>query len=97
MSVQDIIQAPFELTYQAAAAANVVVKAAPGFLHEIIVGGDVSGGTIEVSDHVSDGDGNIVIKLIDPAVGVYLVDAMFTAGITADITGAQTNVTFVWR
>jgi hypothetical protein len=94
--VQDQDQAPFTLTYQAAAGANVVVKATPGLLHSIIVGKDVAGGIIEVSDHATDGDGAIRVYLEDPAVGVYLVDAEFTTGITADIT-TQTNVTFVWR
>ena len=94
--VQDQDQAPFTITYQAAAGANVVVKAAPGLLHSIIVGKDVAGGIIEVSDHATDGDGNIVIYLEDPDVGVYLIDAEFTVGITADIT-TQTNVMFVWR
>lgn len=96
MSVQDPDQTPFTRTYQAAAAANVIIKAAPAFLHSIIVGKDVAGGIIEVSDHATDGDGAIRIYLEDPVVGTYLVDAEFTVGITADIT-TQTNVTFVWR
>ena len=96
MPVQDVDQAPFTRTYQAAAAANVVVKASPGFLHSIIVGKDVAGGIIEVSDHATDGDGAVMIYLEDPNVGVYLIDAEFTVGITADIT-TQTNVMFVWR
>ncbi len=94
--VQDQDQAPFTTTYQAAAAANVIVKATPGLLHSIIVGKDVAGGIIEVSDHATDGDGEIRVYLEDPAVGTYLIDAEFTVGITADIT-TQTNVTFVWR
>lgn len=97
MTIQDINQAPYKLKYQAAASANVVVKAAPGFLHAIIVGEDVSGGIIEVSDHATDGDGNVVLYIKDPAVGVYLIDAKFDVGITADITGSQVHTTFVWR
>ena len=62
----------------------------------IIVGKDVAGGIIEVSDHATDGDGAVMIYLEDPNVGVYLIDAEFTVGITADIT-TQTNVMFVWR
>lgn len=89
-------QAPFELTYHAAAGANKVIKAEPGLLHSIIVGKDVAGGIIEVSDHATDGDGAIRIYLEDPTVGTYLVNAKFAVGITADIT-TQTNVTFVWR
>ena len=89
-------QAPFTRTYQATAAANVVIKATQAFLHSIIIGKDVAGGIVEVSDHASDGDGNIKVYLEDPDVGTYLVDAMFTVGICADLT-LQTNVTFVWR
>ena len=96
MGVQDQDQAPFTRTYQAAAAANVIIKATPGLLHSIIVGKDVTGGIIEVSDHATDGDGNVVLYLADPNVGTYLVDAEFTVGIAADLT-TQTNVMFVWR
>ena len=83
-------------TYQAAAAADIIVKASPGLLHSIIVGKDVAGGIIEVSDHATDGDGNVVLYLADPDVGTYLVDAEFAVGIAVDMT-TQTNVTFVWR
>ena len=92
----DLDQRPYNSTYQAAAAVNVIVKAAPGFLHSIIVGADVSGGIIEVSDHATDGDGNVVLYIADPAVGVYPVDMTFDVGIAMDIT-TQTNLTFVWR
>lgn len=95
--VQDQDQTPFAIKYQAAATPDVIIKAAPGFLHSIIVGEDVSGGIIEVSDHASDGDGNVVIYLKDPDVRVYPIDAEFTTGIAADLTGAQTHVAFVWR
>lgn len=84
------------LTYQAAAAANVVIKAAPGFLYGITIGKDVAGGIVEVSDHVSDGDGDVKYYLEDPNVGYYPVNGVFALGITADIT-TQTNVTFHWR
>lgn len=84
------------LTYQAAAAANVVVKAAPGILYGITVGKDVAGGIIEVSDSATDGDANVVYYLEDPNVGYYPVNGVFSVGITADIT-TQTNVTFHWR
>jgi len=95
--VQDTHQAPFTRTYQAAAGANVVVKATPGFLHAIIIGKSVGAGAIvEISDHASDGDGSVQVYLEAPAVGTYLVDAMFAVGICADLT-LQTNVTFVWR
>jgi hypothetical protein len=89
-------QARFTKTYQAAAATNIVIKAVQGFLHAIIIGKSVGAGAIvEVSDHATDGDGNIQVYLEAPSVGTYLVDAMFTTGICADLT-TQTNVTFIW-
>lgn len=84
------------INYQAGAGANVVVKAGASYLHSIIVGEDVNGGMIEVSDHASDGDGNVKIFLKDPAVGTYLVESYFPTGITADITGAQLKTSFVY-
>ena len=97
MGGQDQDQAPFTRTYQAAAAADVIVKATPGLLHAIIIGKAVGAGAItEVSDHATDGDGAVRVYLEAPAVGTYLIDAEFTTGITADLT-LQTNVTFVWR
>jgi len=86
----------YNYKYQAAAAANVVVKATPGYLKAIIVGKDVAGGIIEVSDHASDGDGNVQVYLEDADVGVYPVNAYFATGIAADLT-TQTNVTFIYR
>jgi hypothetical protein len=93
----DTDQSPFTKTYQAAAATNVVVKDSPALLHSIIIGKDVGAGAIvEVSDHASDGDGNIQVYLEAPTVGTYLVDAEFTIGICVDLT-LQTNVAFIWR
>lgn len=93
----DTDQSPFTKTYQATAAENVIVKATQGFLHAIIIGKDVGAGAIvEVSDHATDGDGNIQVYLEASPVGTYLVDAMFTVGICVDLT-LQTNVTFIWR
>ena len=86
----------FTRTYQAAAAADIIIKATPGTMHSIIVGKDVASGVIEVSDHATDGDGNVVLYLEEPNVGTYLVDAEFAVGIAVDMT-TQTNVTFVWR
>ncbi len=94
---------PFKVYYQAAADPNVVVKASPGYLHAIIIGEWVTGGTIEVSDHASDGDGNVKIYLTagtTDASGfpkVIPIQAEFSTGITADITGAQTHVAFIYR
>lgn len=91
----------YTLTYQAAAAANVVVTAKPAFLHKIIVGADVATSTIEVSDHASDGDSNVKIFLTGSTLmtslgGEVEVNAVFGKGITADLTN-QTNVHFVWK
>lgn len=97
MGAQDTDQTPFDVTYQATATANVVIKAAQGLLHAIIIGKAVGAGAIvEVSDHATDGDGNVKIYLEAPTVGTYLVDAMFEVGICVDLTN-QTNVAFIWR
>jgi hypothetical protein len=94
---------PYKMSYTATATANVVVKNQPGFLHAIIIGQWVTGGTIEVSDHASDGDGNVVIFLqagTTDASGfpkTIIVDAEFETGICADIGGSQTKVTFVYK
>ena len=91
-----MLGAAYSLTYVAAAGADNVIKASPGFLHAIIIGKDVTGGIVEVSDHVSDGDGGVKVYLEDPLPGTYPVNGLFLNGITADLT-TQTNVTFVWR
>ena len=91
------------MSYTAAAAADVVVKNKPGFLHAIIIGEWVTGGTIEVSDHASDGDGNVKIFLKAGATDAsgfpktIIVDAEFKVGICADIGASQTYVTFIFR
>lgn len=105
------VEGQFSYYYQAAAAANVVVKASAGYLKGIILGGlPIADAIIEVSDHASDGDGNVKIyaiggdgtdalleqTLVDKHSGYIPVEAVFSTGITADIT-AQTNVTFIYR
>lgn len=95
------IEPRFQLSYQAAAGTDVVVKNQPGYLHAIILGKFVSGGIVEVSDHASDGDGNIKIYLTagttDTAFPKAIpVNAEFKVGISTDITNF-TNVTFVYR
>jgi hypothetical protein len=84
--------------YQAAAATDVVVKAAAGTLHAIAVGDSVANATIEVSDHASDGDGNVKIFLSGDTIGpaVYPVNMRMSTGITADIVN-QTKVTFIYK
>jgi hypothetical protein len=83
--------------YQAAAAANVVIKAEAGYLKGILVGADVASSTIEVSDSATDGDGNVKVFLSGSTLqGYYPVEAYFANGITADIVN-QTLVTFIYR
>lgn len=96
MGAQDTNQDSYSLKYQAAAGANVIVSATPAFLHSIIVGEDIAGGIIEVSNHATDGDGNVEIMIKDPVPGTILVDAAFDVGIAVDMT-TQTHCTFVWR
>lgn len=87
-------------TYQAAAAANVVVSNGKAILERILIGADVASSVIEISDHASDGDGNVKIKYTGSALmtasgGVIEVGALFKNGITADLTN-QTDVVFIW-
>jgi hypothetical protein len=93
---KQVVESRYAITYQAAAAADVVIKANAGFLAGVTVGKDVAGGIIEISDHASDGDGNVVYYLEDPNVGYYPINAPFAVGMCADLT-LQTNVTFHWR
>lgn len=91
----------FQTTYQAAAAANVVVTTKPAFLHAIIIGADVGSAMVEISDHASDGDGNVKVYLAGSTLlamtgGTVIIDALFPAGICADLTN-QTHVTFIWK
>lgn len=92
----------YSYKYQAAAAANVVVCDQSAILRGIIVGTDVGSSVIEVSDHASDGDGNVKIYIADSNIatkGGFFIDCgnmEFKAGICADITN-QTHVTFVFR
>ena len=88
--------------YAAAATADNVVKASPGILHAIVLGKWVTNGTVECSDHISDGDGNVQIFLTAGSTDVggfpktILVDAWFAAGITCDTIGL-TQVSFLYR
>lgn len=93
---------PFNYKYQASASADVVIKDSAGYLEGIIIGKFVSGGVVEVSDHASDGDGNVKVYLetssSDTGFPKYIpVKAKFSTGITADLTGTQSNVTFIYK
>lgn len=87
------------MKYQAAAAANVVVATGKAILHRIIFGADVSSSVVEISDSLSDGDGNVKIYIagdtLATSIGSLEVGAVFPNGICADLTN-QTQVTFVW-
>ena len=99
-SVQDLYGNSY--SYQAAAAANKVISASPAYLIGIIIGKWVDDGIIEVSDHASDGDGNVQVYLDtsnadDTAFPLYIpVNAEFTTGIAVDQTNL-TNVTYIYR
>ncbi len=96
------VEEQFSITYQAAAAANVVIKASAGYLKGIICGAWVTNGTIEVSDHASDGDGNVKVFITMAATNIdgfpkfIPVNAKFATGICADQTGAI-QVSYLWR
>jgi len=90
-------QPPFKKTYQATDTADLIVKNKPGYLHAIIVGKYDENASIEVSDHATDGDGNVKIFLEGATVGTHLVQAEFTVGITADLISGPQRVTFIWK
>lgn len=90
-------QPPFKYKYQATDSADVVIKGAPGFLYAIIVGKADANASIEVSDHATDGDGNVKIFLEGAPVGTHLIQAEFSTGITADLIGGPQRVTFVYK
>ena len=86
--------------YQAAASANVVVKNKPGYLKGIIIGADVGSAVIEVSDHASDGDGNVEIYVAGSTLmttfhGYIPVESYFKTGICVDQT-LQTHCTYLY-
>jgi len=88
------------ITYTAAAAANVVVTAKPAILERIIFGADVGSAVVEVSDSATDGDGDVQIyasgSTLATSIGSLEVGAVFAKGITMDLTN-QTHVTVIWR
>jgi len=88
------------ITYTAAAAANVVVTAKPAILESIVFGADVGSAVVEVSDSATDGDGNIQLYVagdtLATSFGSFHIGAVFAHGITMDLTN-QTHVTVIWR
>lgn len=90
--------APYSYAYTAAGTANWVVKNSPGYLYAIMVGDAAGTGVVEVSDHVSDGDGAVVLYMAGDNLGpaLYPVNMTMGTGITADITN-QTHVTIIYK
>jgi len=87
------------ITHFATAGADKVVTTKAAILHRIIIGADVASGDVEVSDHPSDGDANVVLQVTGSTLmtsnGVIEVNAHFHKGITLDLTN-QTKVTVIW-
>ena len=90
-----------EKKYLASAGANQVITAQRAFLYRIIIGKDVASAVIEVSDDISDGDGDVQIYLASSTLladtgGVVEVGAEFNKGICVDVAN-QTNLTFIFE
>lgn len=91
----------YRKSYFASAGDNKVVAAGKAILHRIIIGADVASGDMEISDHASDGDGNIVMQLTGSTLmtangGGVEVGALFENGICMDLIN-QTKVTVIWE
>lgn len=89
------------IVYHATAGADKIVCKGPAYLMKVIIGKDVASSVVEVSDHISDGDGNVKVylegsTLMTSTKGEVEVNAEFINGICADLTN-QTNVTFVYK
>jgi len=83
-------------TYIASAGDNQVVTASKCILKRIIVGKDVAGSVIEISDDTADGDVTLISKIEGSTLkGVYEFNVCCKKGLTLDLTN-QTGVTVVW-
>lgn len=90
---------PYQITYLASAGADQIVTAHRALLLGVIVGKSVASSVLEVSDHVSDGDGNVVFYLEGSTlIGDYLIPGgvVMLKGITLDLAN-QTNVMVIWK
>ena len=90
-----------KITYFATAGDNKIVATGKAILHRIIFGADVAAADVEISDHASDGDGNIKMQLTGATLmtahgGTVEVGALFEKGITLDLVN-QTKVTVIWE
>lgn len=89
---------PFSYKYIASAGDDNIILAHPCFLKRIIVGDAVGSSVIEISDHATEGDGNVVVYLAGENIGpaVYDFDLEFDTGLTIDLAN-QTHVTVIYR
>lgn len=80
-----------EVSYLGSTGDNQVVKDQAAFVYGLTIGNNTT--VVELSDHASDGDGNIKMKLTNPPCGYFPINAWFENGITLDIaTAAQITV-----
>ena len=91
----------YDYYYTATAGTNKIISKGPAILKGIIVGKDVSSGVLELSDHASDGNGNVKIKISSSTMladtgGYVEVNAIFKTGITMDLA-EQTDVTIIYK
>jgi hypothetical protein len=88
----------YSYTYTSGPTTNWIVKGSAGFVHAIHVGTGVASSIIEMSDHATDGDGNVKIYQAGDTIGpaVYPLNITMGTGITLDITN-QTHVTVIYK
>lgn len=88
----------YSYAYTSGPTVNWIVKGSAGFVHAIHVGAAVASSIIEVSDHATDGDGNVILYQAGDTIGpaVYPLNMTMGTGITLDITN-QTHVTVVYK
>jgi len=94
------IKTDHKVYYVATAGDNKVVTAEGAFIHKIIFGADVANAVVELSDHPSDGDGNIKFQfngstLMTSTAGGVEINGVFPKGICFDSTN-QTQISVVW-
>lgn len=88
----------YSYAYTSGPTTNWIVKGSAGFVHAVHVGAAVASSIIELSDHASDGDGNVVLYQASDTIGpaVYPLNMTMGTGITLDLTN-QTHVTVVYK
>lgn len=88
----------YSYAYTSGPTTDWIVKGSAGFVHAIHVGAAVASSVIEMSDHATDGDGNVQIYQSGDTIGpaVYPLNMTMGTGITLDITN-QTHVTVIYK